>query len=331
MSYSEALVALSGGGDSALALHLTAEAGLRVRAACVDMGEGVPEEARAVAELAGVQLLEVDGSDRFRRQVADPIRRMLSAGLTPNPCALCNPGPKLGLLNSLLNPQEVLVTGHYAFAGPEGLRRGLDRNKDQSYFLSLVPPGVLRNCMMPLGAWTKRAARAKVAELGLPSRQRESMDLCFDPSSGIERPSWTVVDRTGSTLCEDLGPLLPTIGQRLRLPGRAARLYVYRMDPAGGILHAGPRELLEARGCLLSGVNDLGMPDAPTFRGTVQIRYRKDPEPCLVSRRARGLLVRFDRQLESVAPGQVGAVAIGSRLVAGGTIERALKGGDLEH
>lgn len=319
-------MALSGGGDSALALHLSAEAGLRVRAACVDMGGGIPEEARAAAAFAGVELLEVDGRDSFRRAVAEPSARMIESGLTPNPCALCNRGPKLGLLHRILFPDEVLVTGHYAFAGPEGLQRGRDRSKDQSYFLALTPLRVIRRCMMPLGGWTKSAAVREVRRLGIPHRRRESMDLCFDPCAGVRLRSWKVLDSRGRVLRRRLGPLRPTVGQRLRLPGMRRRLYVIRMDAEEGLLHAGPRTLLGSGGCLLTDVNDLGMPDAPTFRGTIRIRYRKDPEPCLVSRRARGLVVRFDTPLEAVAPGQVGAVAVGSRLVAGGIIRMAPKG-----
>jgi tRNA-specific 2-thiouridylase len=324
-----ALVALSGGRDSALALYLVLEEGLEVRTACVDMGSGIPESARRVAGRFGCRLMEVDGREAFRRQVRLPTRQMLAAGLTPNPCAMCNRGPKMGLLHRMLLPGEVLVTGHYAFAGPGGLRRGVDRGKDQSYFLAMVERRVLDRCRLPLGGRTKEEVTAGAERLGLPHRRDESMDLCFDPAADLERPQWKVVDRSGAMIADGVGPMLPTVGQRLRLPGRPRRLYCVSLDPSSRVLVAGEDRDLLAGGCLMGKVNDLGMPDAPTFRGSIRIRYRKAPAPCLVLRGERGLKAVFDAPLRAVAPGQTAAVGIGDRVVAGGVIESSLKGGDI--
>jgi len=324
-----ALVAVSGGRDSALAMELMVRAGYRTRAACVDMGAGVPEAARKLAGRFGCRLLEVDGREDFRREVAAPAAEMLAAGLTPNPCAMCNRGPKMGLLHRMLLPGEVLATGHYAFAGPEGLRRGVDRSKDQSYFLAMVRRRVLDRCVMPLGGWTKQRVTREAGRLGLPHHRRESMDLCFDPAAGLERPLWKVVDGSGAVLADRLGPLLPTVGQRLRLPGMRRRLYCVSVDVAARTLVAGGREDLLAEGCVLRDVNDLGMPRSPTFRGSIRIRYRKAPAPCLVYRREGTLEAVFDAPLGAVAPGQTAAVGVGERVVAGGVIEGSLKGDDI--
>ncbi len=316
-----ALVALSGGRDSALALHILLRRGYAVRAACVDMGAGIPKAARDVARSAGVRLLEVDGVEPFAREVAGPCRDMLAAGLTPNPCAMCNRGPKLGLLHAMLQSGEVLATGHYAFAGPGGLRRGRDRDKDQSYFLAMVDGHVLDRCLMPLGEWTKREVTAEADRLELPHQRRESMDLCFDPAAGIDRPLWRVVDVKGAPVPEGVGPMLPTVGQRLRLPGRRRRLYCVSVNAASRLLVAGGREDLLSGGCMLSSVNDLGMPPSPTFRASIRIRYRKAPVPCLIERREGGMNAIFDSAQHSVAPGQTAAVDLGDRVVAGGVIE----------
>lgn len=322
-------MAVSGGRDSALALGLMVEAGYRVRAACVDMGAGIPDAAGRVADRFGCRLLEVDGREDFRRDVAKPSAAMLAAGLTPNPCAMCNRGPKMGLLHRMLLPGEVLVTGHYAFAGPEGLRRGRDRTKDQSYFLAMVRRRVLDRCLMPLGGWTKQRVTREAERLGLPHQRRESMDLCFDPTAGLERPLWKVMDGSGAVLAGRLGPLLPTVGQRLRLPGMRRRLYCVSVDAAARTLVAGGREDLLAEGCVLREVNDLGMPESPTFRASIRIRYRKAPAPCLVHRRDGALEAVFDAPLGAVAPGQTAAVGMGNRVVAGGVIEGSLKGDDI--
>ena len=321
-----ALVAVSGGRDSALALHLSLEEGRRTRAACVDMGRGIPEAARRIAQDAGVDLLEVDGRQLFAEEVLARSRRMLQNGLTPNPCAMCNRGPKLGLLFDELRPEEALVTGHYAFAGPDGLLRGRDREKDQSYFLSLVPEKVLERCHLPLGGWTKAEVTAEVRRLGLPCQPRESMDLCFDPLEGADKLRWTILDSDGEFLVRDRQGPVPTVGQRLRLPGMSRRLYAVSVDFESRTIAAGTRDGLQAEGCVVGAVNDLGLPKTPTFAASIQIRYRKAPVPCSVSRRSEELVVRFDSPAESVAPGQVAAIGRGGQVLAGGIIGAALKG-----
>ena len=189
MSVDSALVALSGGVDSSFALNLCVERYNNVRAGYVDTsGSGIPPDVEKAAIAAGVELLRVDAAEKFKSEIVLWSGKMFSAGLAPNPCARCNARIKLLALHEILLPSETLVTGHYVRKDGELIKRGVDANKDQSYFLSLVSGEILKDCTFPLGEMLKKDVRREATRMNIPFREKESMDLCFGLTDNGGKP-----------------------------------------------------------------------------------------------------------------------------------------------
>ncbi|MBD3369518.1 tRNA 2-thiouridine(34) synthase MnmA [Candidatus Fermentibacteria bacterium] len=326
------LVALSGGMDSALALHLSLRRFDAVRAAYVHTGHGSPDHARKVACHLGVNLEEIDAVSQFEGLVAEPSRRMAENGLTPNPCALCNDRVKLGLTHSLLRNGETLVTGHYARVEKGRLLRGMQRRKDQSYFLSMVEPSVLARTWLPLGTWRKERVREEVRRLGIPAGRRESMDLCFDVSGSRPEDGGEIVDlSTGEVVGEHHGLSGFTVGQRRGIGAHGRRMYVVSLDPVSARVYVGGGSDLMCSGCRVSDIVVHQGPLPEMFGAEVQVRYRHRPAPARIVPVRSGLDVRFERPVRAVAPGQVGVVYDSDNVLVAGTITRAVRlGGELE-
>jgi tRNA-specific 2-thiouridylase len=327
---SGALVALSGGVDSSVALILELKHGGSVRAAYLDTsGRGPDPHAAAVAAVLGVPLTVIDASPTFREAVIRRSAEMLLRGLTPNPCMLCNREIKLGLLGDHLLSGEALVTGHYARRSSTGIRRGTDSAKDQSYFLALARGEVARRCEFPLGGMKKSDVRALAESLGLPFRSRESMDLCFDLAGSVRGSGpGPLVDTGGRRLGEHRGFENFTVGQRSGLGAFGRRLYTVSLDPVSNTVVAGGREDLLSDGCEVTGCNwflPSGSPGPGEY--LVQTRHRRKPLPALIEPDpgTGTLRVRFSKPEEAVAPGQVCAVYLDDELLGGGFISSTFR------
>jgi tRNA-specific 2-thiouridylase len=348
-------VAVSGGTDSTFALALLREAGERVMAVHGHFLPPDPARRAGVRALAAicraldVPFHEVDLTDAFRRLVVEPFVRDHAAGLTPNPCARCNPALKFGLLLDAARERgaDALATGHYARLEGRGeavrLLRGADPGKDQSYFLALVPRERLARAVLPLGAWTKERVRAGLAARGLaPAQAAESQDICFIPGDDHCAFLPEAAARAGVAL-PGPGPIvLPngpdgpgglrvgshqglwryTLGQRRGIGvAHGEPLYVIGKDMAANTLLVGPRPLLEARGCTTRGANLLVPPEAWPQALTAQTRYRQRAKPVAVEHRTDGMTLTFLEPQSLPAPGQVAAVyGPDGAVLAGGVI-----------
>ncbi len=320
MKVTGALVALSGGVDSSYALSLCIQRFSHVRAGYVDTaGRGIPPEVVNTADAAGVELVIVNAVERFRREVILWSEQMLSKGLTPNPCARCNARVKLLTLHEILKPSEKLVTGHYVLKEGDIIKRGSDASKDQSYFLSLVDGDILNDCIFPLGDMLKVDVRREALRLNIPFRRKESMDLCFNLSSGKGK-SGIVVDTSGRQIGRHDGTGNYTIGQRKGLGAYGIKMYVVAVNSGGGTVTIGGRKDLLVAGCTAVDMNWFAKPAAFPSEALVQIRYRRKPVPALLENRDGSLHIEFTRPEEAVAPGQVCAVYLNTSLTGGGII-----------
>jgi len=162
----------------------------------------------------------------FRETVLRNFAEEYHSGRTPNPCYRCNQWIKFNHVFKWASGLdfEWVATGHYARIEKTGdkrfLRRGLDRNKDQSYFLACVQPEVLERLVFPIGGMTKPEVREKAEELGLVTAdKRESQELCFahdlDYRNALEgKTPGDIVDIEGKKLGVHDGIAHYTIGQR---------------------------------------------------------------------------------------------------------------------
>ncbi|MCK4807196.1 MAG: tRNA-specific 2-thiouridylase [Candidatus Aegiribacteria sp.] len=317
---SDALVALSGGMDSSFALSLCIERYSHVRAGYVDTsGCGIPPEVKDTAGAAGVELVIVDASEKFQREVIIWSEKMLSLGLTPNPCARCNARIKLLSMHKILKPSEILVTGHYARKDGALVQRGVDPSKDQSYFLSLVNSEIVKDCIFPLGDMLKENVRKEASHLSIPFRKKESMDLCFNLTIGDEKPG-RVMDLTGREIGRHNGVGNYTVGQRKGLGAYGRRMYVVAVNSLDGTVTIGRKKDLLSTGCTAVEMNWFRKPSSFPAEVLVQIRYRRKAVPAILDYEDDNLHIEFSRPEEAVAPGQVCAIYLNTSVIGGGII-----------
>jgi len=339
-------VALSGGSDSLLSLGLLRAAGHDLLAVHAHfLPPDAKQQALAAAIAAECALLNVpffalDLSREFRTRVIEPFIAAYVAGETPNPCASCNRRMKFGLLLEKVRElgAQRLATGHFARLEitPEGpaLFRGADDTRDQSYFLSLVPPEALALALFPLADRRKTENAAMLAHLGLtPPLPRESREVCFVPGddyrafleqSGVALSGpGPVVLPDGARIGTHQGLWRHTIGQRRGLGiGYREPLYVLAKDAAANTLVVSGKAALTATSCRTEPANRLVPPAAWPKDVLVQTCYRMRPRPAAVLCDADGrLAITFNEPLTRPTPGQVATIYdAAGRVLAGGRI-----------
>lgn len=339
-------VALSGGADSLMSLLLLREAGADVMAVHAlflpEVDEALVEGLRATCSALGLPFAVIDLRAEFEELVVAPFVRAYQDGLTPNPCAACNPAIKFGLLLDRAGElgAERLATGHYARLearswGP-ALFRGLDPAKDQSYFLSMVPRERFGRVVFPLAGWTKDRVRLALAERGLtPPAGRESQEVCFIPADyrdflrgrGVRLGgSGPIALADGRVVGRHAGLWNHTLGQRKGLGvAWSEPLYVTGKDFAGNRLMVGPRSEAMARGCRTGRPNLLCPPEHWPDEVLVQTIYRQRPEGARVGVDEGGMTVVFPVPRPIPTPGQVAAVySADGQVLAGAVIREAI-------
>ncbi|OGR24872.1 MAG: tRNA 2-thiouridine(34) synthase MnmA [Desulfobacca sp. RBG_16_60_12] len=341
-------IALSGGVDSAVAAVLLQRQGWDLQAIHLRLSPqaAAADRAAALAQHLGIPLTVLDLEREFAREVLDYFVSEYIRGRTPNPCVRCNAAIKFGHLWDHLKKGGVthLATGHYARLnldehGAPGLFRGVDRGKDQSYFLSRLPLRLLPNLLFPLGQMTKAEVRRLFREVGLPVRenQRESMELCFIPTGGYQDflqarrgfcgPPGDFVDSGGRLLGRHRGLEAYTVGQRRGLGIPAPEpFYVIDLQPEANRVVLGHRQELFSPGLTASRMNWLITPPAGDIEAMAVIRYRHPGVRARITPGGEGeVKVAFAAPQSAVAPGQAVAFYDQDRLLGGGWIEARIK------
>ncbi len=217
--------------------------------------------------------------------------------------------------------------------------RGLDDQKDQTYFLWGIERAVLERMILPVGGMTKPETRAIARELGLITAERaESQEICFVPDGDyvkvLERelpadaPALTpgpIVTLDGTVVGTHDGFARYTVGQRRGLPGGSSEpLFVVALRPEDRAVVVGPREALLGRGLIARGVNWL-VPAPPAVGAAVQvrIRHRAMPVPGTILRiDGTEVEVVLDTPVQAITPGQSVVFYDGDMVLGGGVIER---------
>jgi tRNA-specific 2-thiouridylase len=277
----------------------------------------------------------------FGRDVVQDFVLEYARGRTPIPCVRCNTFTKF---RDLLRKAQAIdaawiATGHYARARGGELYRGLDGNKDQSYFLWGIDRAVVRRMLLPVGELTKRETRERAHALGLEvvAEKPESQEICFVPDGdyarvlerhlGADAPALArgpIVTSDGRVVGEHDGFAHYTVGQRRGLPGGYPHaMYVVAIRPAERAVVIGPREELMGRGVVARGVNWLVEREpAVGDRVSCRVRHRTAPARAEIVRLERDEVeLALDEPVAAITPGQSLVLYDGERVLGGGIIE----------
>jgi tRNA-specific 2-thiouridylase len=351
------LSAMSGGVDSSVATALLLEQGHEVTGAYMknwinedNIAGDCPwmqdiEDARAVADRLGIEFRVVNLMRDYRERVVEYLLEGYRSGVTPNPDVMCNREIKFGvfLRYALDHGFSSVATGHYARAvhepGYSRILRGLDPNKDQTYFLALLQQHQAQHALFPIGDMHKAEVRTRAAALGLSTAgKKDSQGICFIGQvkmsdflrAYVPDEPGDIVSQDGRRLGGHRGVHLYTLGQRKGL-GVASNAFkeayvVVEKRPASRELvvafdHLETPRLYASR-CHVTSLSWLQPPPPFPARMDVQPRYRCPGQPALVEDAGDGRVhVTFDTPQRALAPGQICAFYNGSELTGGGIFE----------
>ncbi len=348
---------MSGGVDSSVTAALLVEAGYRAVGFTLKLWDGdassskpcctvtMANDAKRVCDKIGIPHYTLDMRDSFNKEVIDRFERDYLSGLTPNPCVQCNSRIKWGTMWDEVKALgfERLATGHYAQIkmtddGNAHLLQGIDRTKDQSYFLWEIPADLLKVTLFPLGGLEKTDTRETARKFDLPVADKvESQEICFIPDDDYR--SWLkernnelgtdhsgdIVDSSGQLLGRHSGYPLFTIGQRkgLGLGGGARTLYVTSIDSDTKQVKVGDEGDLNRSLFRVGSLNKIVTTPLDKFDDIkVKIRYRSPAVAAkLVYFDDSSVTVQTEKPVQAVTPGQSAVFYRGNEVIAGGIIQ----------
>lgn len=362
MKRKKVVVAMSGGVDSSVAAAILKEEGHEVIGVTMSLfslpeefcrsanlrsccGWKATEDAHRVAMALGIPHYVANLKKSFERKVVENFCGEYARGRTPNPCIRCNQHIKFGALLRKLRAfdADYLATGHHARisrderSGRFLLKKGKDREKDQSYFLYPLTQDQLSRTLMPVGHLTKQEVREKAGGLGLPVAQRpESQEICFVPDGDYPRfvesrkpevsRSGPITDLDRRVLGHHRGIIHYTVGQR-RGMGIASPhpLYILSILADANTIVVGPEEKLLKKRLIASEVNLISLAELKRpLRVKARIRSRHREASAVVGPLEDGrLLVEFEKPQRAVTPGQSVVFYEGEVVVGGGIIDEA--------
>ncbi len=308
-------------------------------------------DARRVASFLGMPYYVVNFERRFEDGVVRPFVERYLAGETPIPCSLCNTEIKFGQLIETARQlgAERVATGHYArisrdeTTGRYRLLAGVDRSKDQSYFLFGLTQEQLSRSFFPLGELTKQRVRSIARERKLPVAEKpESQEICFVPTGSYrdfieaylaeqgtnsKSAAGEVVSTDGRVLGEHHGLHRYTVGQRKGLGvATGAPLYVVELDSVGNRVVVGRNEELYHRRCMVRDVNWIRpIAEGDAVEARVKIRNKHVAAPARVEVRAsHQAFIEFLEAQRAMTPGQAAVFYQDAEVLGGGWISRLL-------
>lgn len=295
-------------------------------------------EAQKVARKLGIRLYTLNFANRFKKLIVDDFLAQYQLGLTPNPCIRCNEKVKFGLLLQKARELKIpfIATGHYARVKRNGasveLRRGVDSQKDQSYFLYRLTPAQLKQVLFPVGGYRKPEVRKLAASFGLSTAtRRDSQEVCFVLEQNLRaflkkylnlKPG-QITTPSGQLLGKHEGLPIYTIGQRKGVVGGQSRPYfVLSKNKKKNTLIATdqPADLL-AQMCVVGDINWIDEPAKFPSYVKAQIRYRASASSAWIHEAGSRITVKFIKKQRAITPGQSVVFYHGAKVLGGGIIE----------
>ena len=361
-SQKKVIVGMSGGVDSSVSAWLLQQQGYQVEGLFMknweeDDGEEYCTaaddlaDAQAVCDKLGIKLHKINFAAEYWDNVFEHFLEEYKAGRTPNPDILCNKEIKFKAFLEFAADDlgaDYIATGHYVrradVDSKSQLLRGLDGNKDQSYFLYTLSHEQVAQSLFPVGELEKPEVRRIAEELDLvTAKKKDSTGICFIGERkfrdflGRYLPAQPGAIETvdGQVVGEHQGLMYHTLGQRKGLGIGGLKesnddpWYVVDKDVARN-------RLIVAQGADHPRLMSVGLiaqqlhwvdrqPIVAPLRCTVKTRYRQTDIPCeIVPRGDDRIEVRFDAPVAAVTPGQSAVFYLGDVCLGGGIIEERL-------
>lgn len=351
-------VGLSGGVDSSVSAALLQKEGYDVTGVFIKTWHPnfLPctwkddrRDAMAVAAHLGIPFLTFDAEAEYKKEVADAFLADYARGRTPNPDVLCNKHVKFGAFLKFAKEQgaDFVATGHYArnleTRRPSGesvfsLLAGIDKNKDQSYFLWMLGADELKHILFPVGDLEKPRVRELAREFGLPTAEKkDSQGVCFLGELNMKEflkryvspKKGEVLNEKGDSIGHHDGAIFHTLGERrgftiTKKGTNDAPYYVIAKDMAKNTItvsHREAGELPAEKEYALENLNWIGETPAKTERFDVRYRYRGALLPGSFMPNGDGSSkVVFENMPEPVARGQSVVFYRGEELKGGGIV-----------
>lgn len=344
------IIGLSGGIDSSVSALLLKLAGWDVIGVTATLDKTCPnaqystktnsQDAQNICEFLNIPHFEVDYSEIFELVIVDSFFQDYIHGYTPNPCVWCNKKIKWSAFAKI--GKEIgcdnYATGHYArgeiIDGRWNLLKGIDKNKDQSYFLCHVPYETLSKSIFPLGSLTKHQVKQIAIENKLPViPSKESNDICFlryyNDRSEFFKTKYSyssdpikVIDSTGRKY-ECLKSIEQvTYGQRapVPLPGQPVN-YIWKIDADNNTVYVAPKGMHFIKSIEIENFNFTSkIPLNYDKEYQVKTRYRQSGQPAKINYEGSMLEIEFIDPTEHIAPGQWGVVYDNDIMIGGGRI-----------
>ena len=365
---SKVFVGVSGGVDSSVALALLKNEGYDVTGVFLRVWhpEWLPcdwkEERRSAMRVCAtldVPFLTINCQKEYKKDVVDYMIREYGSGRVPNPDVFCNKYVKFGvfLKKALEMGADFIATGHYAkirefpisnfqFSNKNTkeyrLLEGVDRNKDQSYFLYTLNQEQLSHTLFPVGGMTKPEVRKLARKFSLPTaNKKDSQGLCFIGkvdmkdflSHYIKIKRGNILNTKGEIVGFHSGAGFHTIGQRrgftiTKKSIKDPRFFVVSKNLDKNTITVANKE--EEKDSVYSTKN-ISLSDIHFISGTepklplkisVRIRYRQEKQDCILSKKSGSYIISFNKLQNGISSGQSAVFYDKEVCLGGGIIEK---------
>ncbi|KAK8806272.1 hypothetical protein WA171_007356 [Blastocystis sp. BT1] len=367
------VIGLSGGVDSAVSAYLLKKQGYTVKGVymrnwSIEEETGIPVcpakddlvDAEQIAMTLDIPLEIYDFEKEYWNDVFEVCLEAYKRGETPNPDVLCNRYIKFAAFTSrcFQTGCDYVATGHYArintgdpisrFSSGTELLRGIDRTKDQSYFLSEIDGSLLPRILFPVGSLHKSQVKRIAQEAGLHVyNKKESMGICFIGERRMKSFLQNYIDVTPGDIYSVNGELLGrhdglafyTIGQGMKLSNSHVKYYICekhvdsntlvvceKMDPR--LFHSSFEIWEKDMAWINPQTKQRLLEYCETHDGfplQCQVRYQTSFYPCRLEKGVDSLIVKSNTLMRAITPGQICVFYDGEVCLGGGKINLVKK------